>query len=379
VKLYEYQAKEIFKKLGLPVPKSKLVTRLEEVEEAYASVGPKVMIKAQVLVGGRGKAGGIKPANSLEEAKKIASSLLHSNLKGLEVKRLLFEEQLDIAREYYMAFVNDRERACPLAMVSLKGGMDIEEVARQYPDQVATLPIDILYGLQDFQARQIAFQIGLPGQDLTQFTKMLKGLYDVYRAYDAELTEINPLVVTAKGELKAADGRLNVDDNSLFRHPDVAAWQEPGIDAEFKAKKGNAYVELDGNIGLMCTGAGMTMAIMDTIAAFGGKPADFMDVGWGMLEGGSEEGIKLLLAKGVKVILISTYTGARTDIMAEKILEALPRIPNLNIPVVIRLQGKNEEIAQKILSECKLPYVKTAETLDKAVELAVNIARGEIR
>jgi succinyl-CoA synthetase beta subunit len=170
-----------------------------------------------------------------------------------------------------------------------------------------------------------------------------------------------------------------VDDNSLFRHSDVAAWQEPGIDAEFKAKKGNAYVELDGNIGLMCTGAGMTMAIMDTIAAFGGKPADFMDVGWGMLEGGSDEGIKLLLAKGVKVILISTYTGARTDIMAEKILEALPRIPNLNIPVVIRLQGKNEEMAQKILSECKLPYVKTAETLDKAVELAVNIARGEVR
>jgi succinyl-CoA synthetase beta subunit len=264
-------------------------------------------------------------------------------------------------------------------MVSLKGGMDIEEVAKHYPDQVATLPIDVLYGLQDFQARQIAFQIGLPSQDLNPFTKLLKGLYDVYRTYDAELTEINPLVVTAEGELKAADGRLNVDDNSLFRHPDVAAWQEPGIDAEFKAKKGNAYVELDGNIGLMCTGAGMTMAIMDTIAAFGGKPADFMDVGWGMLEGGAEEGIKLLLAKGVKVILISTYTGARTDIMAEKILEALPRIPNLNIPVVIRLQGKNEEIAQKILSECKLPYVKTAETLDKAVELAVNVARGEVR
>lgn len=379
MKLYEYQAKEIFRKLGLPVPKSKLVTRLEEIEEAYQSVGPKMMIKAQVLVGGRGKAGGIKPANSLEEAKKIASSLLHSKLKELEVKRLLFEEQLNIAREYYMAFVNDRERACPLAMVSLKGGMDIEEVARQYPDQVATLPIEILYGLQDFQVRQIAFQIGLPSQDLNQFSKILKGLYDVYRTYDAELTEINPLIVTAQGELKVADGRLNVDDNSLFRHPDVAAWHEPGIDAEFKAKRGNAYVELDGDIGLMCTGAGMTMAIMDQIVANGGKPADFMDVGWGMLEGGAEEGIKLLLAKGVKVILISTYTGARTDIMAQKILEALPNIPHLNVPVVIRLQGKNEEEAQRILSECQLPYVKTAETLDKAVELAVKLAKGAYR
>jgi succinyl-CoA synthetase beta subunit len=185
-------------------------------------------------------------------------------------------------------------------------------------------------------------------------------------------------VITAQGEIKAADGRLNIDDNSLFRHPDIAALQEPGIDAEFKAKRGNAYVELGGDIGLMCTGAGMTMAIMDQITAYGGKPADFMDVGWGMLEGAAEEGIKLLLAKGVKVILISTYTGARTDIMAQKILEALPNIPHLNVPVVIRLQGKNEEMAQKILSECRLPYVKTAETLDKAVGLAVKIARGEV-
>ena len=379
MKLYEYQAKGFFGRMGLPVPKSRVVTRLDEVEEAYKAVGPKIMIKAQVLVGGRGRAGGIKPANSLEEAKKIASALLHSNLKGLEVKRLLFEEQLEIAREYYAAVVTDRERACPLIMASLKGGMEIEEVAKQYPDQVATVPIDVLYGLQDFQIRQIAFQLGLPSEDLNSFSKVLKALYDVYRAYDAELTEINPLVVTKQGELKAADGRLNVDDNSLFRHPDIAAYHEPGVDAAFKEKKGNAYVELDGNIGLMCTGAGMTMAIMDQIMATGGKPADFMDVGWGMLEGGSEEGIKLLLAKGVKVILISTYTGARTDIMAQKILEALPNIPNLNIPVVIRLQGKNEEIAQKILPECKLPYVRTAETLDKAVELAVKLARGEVK
>lgn len=377
MKLYEYQAKEIFKKSGIPVPKSRVVTHLDEVAEAYQSIGPKVMIKAQVLVGGRGKAGGIKPAETLEEARKIALSLLHYRLKGLEVKRLLFEEKIDILREYYVALVNDRERACPLAMVSLKGGMEIEEIARQSPDQVATQPIDILYGLEDYQIRLMAFQLNIPSQDFNPFVKVLKTLYEIYRAYDAELIEINPLVVTSQGDLKAADGRLNVDDNALFRHPDLKLFQEPDMDAEFKAKRGNAYVELEGDIGLMCTGAGMTMAIMDQIVAIGGRPADFMDVGWGMLEGAAEEGIKLLLGKGVKVILISTYTGARTDIMAQKILEALPNIPNLNVPVVIRLQGKNEEEAQRILSVCQLPYVKTAETLDKAVELAVKLAKGE--
>lgn len=377
MKLYEYQAKEIFKKEGIPVPKSKLVTSLDEIEEAYQSVRPAVMIKAQILVGGRGKAGGIKPAETLEDARKIASSLFHSKLKGLEVKKILFEEKLDILHEYYVAVVANREKACPLAMVSSKGGMGIEEVAKRYPEEVATQSIDVLYGLQDFQIRQLAFQVKIPSQDFNPFVKVLKTLYKIYCMYDAELIEINPLVVTVPGEMKAADARLNIDDNSLFRHPDIAVLQEPGIDAEFKTKRGNAYVELEGDIGLMCTGAGMTMAIMDQITAYGGKPADFMDVGWGMLEGAAEEGIKLLLAKGVKVILISTYTGARTDVMAQKILEALPKIPHLNVPVVIRLQGKNEEVAQKIMSECRLPYVKTTETLDKAVELAVKIARGE--
>jgi len=379
VKLYEYQAKEIFKKSGIPMPQSRLVTSLDEVEEAYQYVGPQVMIKAQILAGGRGKAGGVQSGDTLESARQISSSLLHSKLKGLEVKKLLFEEKMDILREYYVAIVNDRERACPVAMVSMKGGMEIEDVARQYPHQVATQPIDILYGLEDYQIRLIAFQLEIPSQDLNPFVKVLKTLYEIYRAYDAELTEINPLVVTAQSELKAADARLNVDDNALFRHPDLKIFQEHGIDSEFKAKRGNAYVELDGDIGLMCTGAGMTMAIMDQIVANGGKPADFMDVGWGMLEGAAEEGIKLLLAKGVKVILISTYTGARTDIMAQKILEALPNIPHLNVPVVIRLQGKNEEEAQRILAECQLPYVKTAETLDKAVELAVKLAKGAYR
>lgn len=378
MKLYEYQAKEIFKKEGIHVPKSKLVTGLDEIKTAYQSVGPSVMIKAQVLIDGRAKAGGIKPAETLEDAQKIVSSLLHAKLKGQEVKKVLFEEKLDILREYGIAVVTDRERACPLAMVNLKGGMEAEEVAKQYSEQVAIQPIDILYGLQDFQARQLAFQVRIPSQDFNQVVKVLKMLYEIYRMADAELIEINPLAVNAQGEIKAAGGRLNIDDNSLFRHPSIAALQEPGIDAEFKAKRGNAYVELGGDVGLMCTGAGITMAIMDQITAYGGKPADFMDVGWGMLEGATEEGIKILLAKGVKVILISTYTGARTDIIAQKILEALPNIPNLNVPVVIRLQGKNEEVAQKILSECRLPYVKTAATLHKAVELAVKIARGEV-
>jgi succinyl-CoA synthetase beta subunit len=378
VKLYEYQAKSIFKKTGIPVPKGRIVTSLEMVSEAFNDAGGKIVIKAQVLTGGRGKAGGIKGVDTIDEAKKIAISLLGSKLKGLEVKSLLFEERLDIAREYYVAIVNDRERSCPLAMLSMKGGMAIEEVAKEYPDQLAMQPIDILYGLEDYQIRMNAFHLGVPFADINPLVSILKRLYEVYRCNDAELTEINPLIMTQQGQLIAGDGRLNIDDNSLFRHPELKQYIEVGVDKEFKAKKGNAFIDLDGDIGVMCTGAGMTMTMMDQISAYGGKPADFMDVGWGMLEGAAEEGIKLLLAKGVKVILISTYSGGRTDIMAERILEGLPRIRNLNVPVVIRLQGKNEAQAQKLLSECQLPYVRTAETLDKAVALAVQIAKGEV-
>jgi succinyl-CoA synthetase beta subunit len=379
VKLYEYQAKSVFKKTGIPIPKGRTVTSLEMVSDAFHDAGEKIVIKAQVLVGGRGKAGGIKAVDTLDDAKKISMSLLGSTLKGLEVKTLLFEERLDIAREYYVAIVNDRERSCPLAMLSMKGGMAIEEVAKEYPDQLAMQPIDVLYGLEDYQIRAQAFHLGVPFTDLNPLVSILKRLYEVYRRNDAELTEINPLIMTQQGQFVAGDGRLNVDDNALFRHPEFKEYIESGVDKEFKAKKGNAFVDLDGDIGVMCTGAGMTMTMMDQISAYGGKPADFMDVGWGMLEGAAEEGIKMLLAKGVKVILISLYSGARTDTMAEKILECLPRIGNLNVPIVVRLQGKNEAQAQKLLSECQLPCVRTAETLDKAVALAVQIAKGEVK
>lgn len=379
MKLYEHQAKLIFKKTGIPIPKGKIVTSLEMVSEAYHDVGPKIVIKAQVLAGGRGKAGGIKAVDTLDDAKKITMSLLGSKLKDLGIRSLLFEERLDIAREYYLAVVSDREHSSPLAMLSMKGGMAIEEVAKEYPDQLAMQSVDILYGLEDYQIRAIAFHLGVPFADLNPLVSILKRLYEVYRRNDAELTEINPLIVTQQGQFVAGDARLNIDDNSLFRHPEFMEYVEAGVDKEFKAKKGNAFIELDGDIGVMCTGAGMTMTMMDQISAYGGRPADFMDVGWGMLEGAAEEGIKLLLAKGVKVILISTYSGGRTDIMAEKILEGLPRIRNLNVPVVIRLQGKNEAQAQKLLSECQSPYVRTAETLDKAVALAVQISKGEVK
>jgi succinyl-CoA synthetase beta subunit len=379
VKLYEHQAKKIFEKAGIPIPRGKVISSLEMVAEAYHEVGPKIVIKAQVLTGGRGKAGGIKTVDTLDEAKQISAGLLGSRLKGLEVRSVLFEERLDVAREYYLAIVNDRERSCPLAMMSMKGGMTIEDVAKAFPDQLAMQPVNILYGLEDYQIRETAFRIGMPFSDFNSLVSILKRLYQVYRCHDAELIEINPLIVTKQGKLVAGDARLNIDDNALFRHPEFKEYLEIGIDREFKAKKGNAFLELDGDIGVICTGAGMTMTMMDQIVAYGGNPADFMDAGWGMLEGAAEEGIKLLLAKGVKVILISTYSGGRTDIMAEKILEGLQRIGNLNIPIVIRLQGKNEEQAHKILSECHLPYVRTAETLDKAVALAVQIAKGEAR
>lgn len=380
MKLYEHQAKLVFKRMGIPIPNGKIVTSLEMVSEAYHDVGPKIVIKAQVLAGGRGKAGGIKAVDTLDDAKKISMSLLGSKLKGLEIKSLLFEERLDIAREYYLAVVNDQENPSPLVMLSMKGGMAIEEVAKEYPGQLGMQSVDIRYGLEDYQIRAIAFHLGVPAADLNPLVSISKHLYDVYRHNDAELTEINPLIVTQQGQFVAGDARLNIDDNSLFRHPEFKEYVEVGIDKEFKAKRGNTYIELDGgDIGVMCTGAGMTMTMMDQISFYGGSPADFMDVGWGMLGGGAEEGIKLLLAKGVKVILISTYTGGRTDVMAEKILECLPRIKNLNVPVIIRLQGKNEAQCQKLLSECKLPYVKTAESLDDAVRLAVEIAKGGIK
>jgi len=355
MRLHEYQAKQIFSKHGIKVPKSAIAQTPEKAERIARELGGKVIVKAQVLVGGRGKAGGVKKAESPEEAKEIAAKLLGSDIKGHKVEKVLVEEQLDIKKEYYAGYVVDKSRKLPTLIFSKMGGMDIEEVASKYPESIHKVYFDPLWGLQDYELRKSLFDAGFEGDEFKQMFKILKTLADIAFRYEAELTEINPLVLTPEGFV-AADARLNVDDNAIFRHPELAEIREATeVDPlEREARlKGLNYVRLGGDIGVIANGAGLAMATMDIIHLMGGKPANFLDTGGGLADPEKMKNCLLHVLKdpNVKMVFINIYAEiTRCEKVAEGIVKTFEE-GGRRVPLVIKLVGTNEVLGRKILDD----------------------------
>jgi succinyl-CoA synthetase beta subunit len=390
VKIHEYQAKEILKKFGVAVPRGILATTPLQAEGAARQLGGGICaVKAQIHAGGRGKAGGIKLARSPEEARIHAEALLGMVLhtpqtgpEGQEVRKLYVEEGVRIARELYMAITLDRERGRMTVMASSEGGMDIEEVAHRSPEKILKEPVDPLIGFMPFQARRLAFHLGLQGESVSGFVRFASGLYKAVMRTDASLAEVNPLVVTATGGVIALDAKMNFDDNALFRHPDVAALRDPGEEdpKETQAKEYDlAYIALDGNIGCMVNGAGLAMATMDVIQLAGGSPANFLDVGGGADEKKVTEAFKIILQDPkVKAVLVNIFGGImKCDVIANGVVAAARQV-GLTMPLVVRLQGTNVELGNEILAKSNLDIIAAEDLGDAArkVVAAVRAAKG---
>ncbi len=373
MKTHEYQAKDFFSSYGIPVEKYKLCTNTAEAAEVWNAFQPgKVVVKAQVLTGGRGKAGGVKLANSESETIAHTSSILGMDIKGCVVNKVIVSEAVDIESEYYVSFVVDRNTKSVLLMMSPEGGMDIEAVAKNTPERIYKFSIDPMIGLPDFLARKYAFRFFNEIGQVNQMAGILQNLYRLFLEKDASLAEINPLICTHEGKLIAIDAKMTFDDNALFRHPDVAALFEPTpeekIEAEAK-EKGFSYVHLDGNIGCMVNGAGLAMATMDMIKLYGGQPANFLDIGGSSNPQKVINAMKLLLSdKQVKVVLINIFGGiTRCDDVARGLITAFKELET-SIPVVVRLTGTNEKEGRELLKGSTL---LSAETMSEATRLAV--------
>ena len=376
MKIFEYQAKELFASYGIPVDKSILCRSVEDAVKAYTQLeAKKAIVKAQVLTGGRGKAGGVKLANDEIELRRHAAAILGMDIKGFTVDRILVGQAVNIDKEYYVSYVIDRSTKSVILMLSKEGGMDIEEVARTAPEKIHKFVIDPSIGVPDFLAREAAFKlfddIGLVRQTTVIFQKLYKLLIET----DASLAEINPLVLTKEGTIMAIDAKMTFDDNALFRHPKIAALNEPTEEEkkELSAKsKGFSYVHLGGDIGCMVNGAGLAMATMDMIKLYGGNPANFLDIGGSSNPTKVIEAMKLLLSdKNVKVVMINIFGGiTRCDDVASGLLEAFRQIKT-DIPIVIRLTGTNEKEGRALLQGS---HFHVAETMGEATEKAVALS-----
>jgi succinyl-CoA synthetase beta subunit len=372
--IHEYQAKELFAAAGIPVPRGRVAHTPAEARAIAAELGGKVVIKAQVHAGGRGKAGGIKLAGSPDEAEAKAKAILGMSIKGLVVKRVLVAEQLDIEHEHYLGIVLDRTRRRPVIMASAAGGIDIEEVARSTPEKIVRCHVDPLGGLRAFEAREICFAIESRGEVAQRMAAILSRLDGLYRRVDASLAEINPLVVARDGQVWALDAKVVLDDNALHRHPELEALREDEDPNEAAARRmGLSYIRLDGEIGCVVNGAGLAMATMDVIKAFGGSPANFLDIG------GSSNPDKVLTAMDilaadskVKAIFFNIFGGiTRTDDVAQGIVQALAK-RKPEVPIVIRLTGTNEERAREILKTVGLP---STTSMDEGVKEVIARAK----
>ena len=378
MKLHEYQSKLLFAQHGIPIPKGKVAVTPRAVHDIADELGGRVVVKGQVLVGGRGKAGGIKLARSSAEAEELARQILGMTIKGLPVRKVLIDEAADIQQEIYLAVTNDRAARRPVMIASAAGGVEIEEVARTDPSKIVREAIDPLMGLRDYQARIIALALELPRGLWRAFAEIAAALYATYQETDATLAEINPLVITDAGNLLALDGKIILDDNALYRHPGLADLRDidEEVAPEREARKyGLSYVKLNGDIGCLVNGAGLAMATMDVIKSFGGEPANFLDVGGGAAAEKVAAALKIILAdETVRSILLNIFGGiTRCDEVARGILMALEGIER-QVPIVIRLVGTNEEEGRKILAEADLT---TAASLNEAAKLAIAASRVE--
>jgi succinyl-CoA synthetase beta subunit len=377
MKLHEYQSKQIFSRYGIPIPKGRVASTADEARSIAVELGGRVVIKSQVLVGGRGKAGGIRLAKDPHEAEDVAAQILAMEIKGLPVRKVLVDEAANISKEIYLGITNDRGARKPVMMASSAGGVEIEEVARVSPEKIIKSHINPLLGLKDYQARNIAIGIDLPKQYWKVFNQIANGLWHAYQDCDATLAEINPLVITDSNQLIALDGKMLIDDNALFRHPDIAELRDLDVEApaEVEARKyGLTYIKLDGNIGCMVNGAGLAMTTMDIIKLFGGEPANFLDIGGGAGSDKVAAAIRIILTDpNVKAVLFNIFGGiTRGDEVARGILSALTEVKP-HIPMVVRLVGTNAEEGRKLLSEAKMI---TAETLVDAAKKAVAAANS---
>jgi succinyl-CoA synthetase beta subunit len=386
MKIHEYQGKDILRQFGIPVPRGYAAfSVLEATEAAQKLGGPVWVVKAQIHAGGRGKGGGVKLARSLDEVKALSAEILGMQLKthqtgpeGQKVRRLLVEEGADIKKEYYVAAVTDRASQKVALMASSEGGMDIEEVAHATPEKILKVFVDPALGLTDAQGKELANGIGVPAESQAQAIDVFKKLYQCYVETDCELAEINPLILEGNGNIKALDAKFNFDANALFRHPEIVAYRDLDEEdpAEIEASKFDlAYIQLDGNIGCLVNGAGLAMATMDTIKLFGGEPANFLDVGGGATAEKVTEAFKIMLGNPkVKAILVNIFGGImRCDTIAEGVMAACKAV-NLNVPLVVRMKGTNEQIGKKMLAESGLPIISADSMAEaaKAVMAALN-------
>ena len=378
MKIHEYQGKELLARYGIPVPRGYAAFSVHEASEAAEKLGgPVWVVKAQIHAGGRGKGGGVKLARSLDDVKKLAGEILGMQLKthqtgpeGQKVRRLLVEEGADIKHEYYVAAVTDRGTQKVALMASSEGGMDIEQVAHDTPEKIIKVFVDPLIGLTDAQGTELANGIGIPAASQPQAIDIFRKLYTCYTETDSSLAEINPLILEGSGNIKALDAKFNFDTNALYRHPEIVAYRDLDEEdpAEIEASKFDlAYIQLDGNIGCLVNGAGLAMATMDTIKLFGAEPANFLDVGGGATAEKVTEAFKIMLGNPkVKAILVNIFGGImRCDTIAEGVIAACKAV-NLNVPLVVRMKGTNEDIGKKMLADSGLPIISADSMADAA-------------
>jgi len=372
MKLHEYQSKRLFAQHGVPIPRGEVAETPTQARMIAEELGGPVAIKSQVLVGGRGKAGGIRLAKSPKEAEKHAKAILDLEIKGLPVRKVLVDEAAEIETEIYLGVTNDRTAGSPVMIASAEGGVEIEEVARTHPDKIARAWVDPLIGLRDYQARNLAAAMELPRQHWAEFSRMAHGLFNTYLDSDATLAEINPLVITKQDNLLALDGKIVLDDNALYRHPDLEKLRD--LDEEDPSEReargnGLSYVKLDGNIGCMVNGAGLAMATMDVIKGLGGEPANFLDIGGGANAEKVAAAIQIILADPeVSSMMFNIFGGiTRCDEVARGILMALETVPR-EVYLVTRLVGTNEELGRQMLADAKMD---TASSLVEAAKMVI--------
>ncbi|MBN1200428.1 MAG: ADP-forming succinate--CoA ligase subunit beta [Anaerolineae bacterium] len=378
--LHEYQSKYRFAEYGIPIPEGTVAHDSQAVYDIAKKLCHPVVIKAQVLTGGRGKAGGVRLAHTPDEARQHADAILGMDIKGHTVQKVLVDPASDIQAEIYLGVTNDRATRMPLIMASAAGGVDIEEVNRESPEKIIREHVNPFLGLRDYQIRHLAYGIELPRDLWKQFMIIARGLYRCYTESDATLAEINPLIIDGGGNLLAVDGKMSIDDNALFRHPDLAELRDTSAEpaAETQAREaGLSYVKLDGEIGCMVNGAGLAMATMDMTKLFGGSPANFLDIGGGAQADKVATALRIILADpNVKAVLFNIFGGiTRCDEVAKGILAALNDV-SVSLPMVVRLVGTNEEAGRQLIEEANIPNMIGAATLADAARSAVTAAQG---